>query len=156
MMNADAAPRDFRPRDYPVGPLGRGLLVLIGLALAAGFGLAWTVSPDSRGYGTHQQFGLPPCSLYVLFGIPCPSCGSTTAFAHYVRGEWLAAARSNMAAFLLALLCTLLIPWSGYSAWRGRLWRISDPAWSIALALVGLATTSLLHWGVRCVAARMT
>ncbi len=123
----------------------RGLLVLIGLALAAGFELAWMVAPDSRGYGTHQQFGLPPCSLYVLFGIlsklaAAPRPSRITSAGRRWRPPGPIRPRSS------CVLCTLLIPWSGYSAWRGRLWRISDPAWSIALCSVGLATTSLLHW----------
>lgn len=135
---------------YAVGWVGRLLLVVAGLLLIGGFLLAASVDPDPRGYGTHQQFGFPPCSMYVLFGMPCPSCGSTTAFASFVRGRWISAAQANLAAFLLALTCTGMIPWCGFSAWRGRLWRVSDPAWTAALLLIGLASVSLLHWGVRC------
>lgn len=43
--------------------------------------------PDGRGVGTHEQLGLPPCTTYRLFGIPCPFCGMTTAFAHMAHGH---------------------------------------------------------------------
>ena len=61
--------------------------ILIGYGLA-GFGLAGRLSPDPRGYGTHQQLGLPGCTFQMLTQWPCPSCGGTTAFAHFVRGQW--------------------------------------------------------------------
>jgi hypothetical protein len=148
-MEADTSLQDVLEQDYPLGTAGRGLLAAVGLLLIAGFGLAAAVQPDPRGYGTHQQFGFPPCGFYVLFGVPCPSCGSTTAFANFVRGRWALAAQANFAAFLLALTCAGLVPWSLQSAWRGRLWRVTDPARSLAWLVIALATVSLLQWGVR-------
>jgi len=151
-MEAEPSIQDRDEQGYPLGAAGRGLLVVWSLLLLAGFGLAAAIDPDPRGYGTHQQLGFPPCGFYVLFGIPCPSCGSTTAFASFVRGRWVFAAQANLAGFLLALVCAGLVPWSLFSAWRGRLWRINDPPRSLAWLLIVLATISLLHWGVRIAA----
>jgi hypothetical protein len=149
-METEDEPGDDEPAGYPIRWIGRTSLIVGSLLLVLGFAASAAVEPDPRGYGTHQQFGMDPCSFYVLLGIPCPSCGSTTAFANFVRGHWIAAARANVAGFLLALVCAGLIPWSWYSVWLGRMWRVDDPARSLAWLLIILAGISLLHWGVRC------
>ncbi len=70
---------------------GRGRSRLIGLAVAvpcwAVLAVAVWLTPDPRGYDTHTQLGLSPCSLPVTTGYPCPTCGMTTAFA------WMGAGR---------------------------------------------------------------
>lgn len=45
---------------YPLRPVGRWLVATTCLLLLAGFGLARSLEPDPRGYGTHQRLGLPP------------------------------------------------------------------------------------------------
>ena len=45
-----------------------------------------------------------PCPLRTLTGVPCPCCGMTTATVSLVHGGWLAAARTNPVAYLLAAL----------------------------------------------------
>lgn len=75
------------------------------LALATGTLLvvaAW-LSPSGAGHGTHLQLGLPPCGWVVGMGIPCPSCGMTTAFAHAADGDLLGAMRAQPAGAMLAL-----------------------------------------------------
>ncbi|MBL8848666.1 MAG: DUF2752 domain-containing protein [Planctomycetaceae bacterium] len=136
----------------PGAPLGRGSRVLLcawTLFLIAGFGLATRLEPDPRGYGTHQSLGLPPCSFQILFGLKCPSCGSTTSFAHFVRGQWISSIRSNPSAFVLALFCAAMAPWSAYSAWIGRTWRLEEPAKAIVWMLSGIVTLALVQWLVR-------
>lgn len=143
------SPRERVAGGYPLGRGGRVLLGLWTLALMAGFWLASTLEPDPRGFGTHQRLGLPPCSFRVLFGIKCPSCGSTTSFAHFVRGEWSAAIRSNPAAFGLALMCAAMVPWGAWSVWIGRTWRLDQPALVLVFLLVIIVTVSLVQWVVR-------
>lgn len=132
----------------PLGPVSRGLLVLVGLVLLAGFGLAGRLSPDPRGYGTHQQLGLPRCTFQMLTGWPCPSCGGTTAFAHFVRGQWPSAVQSNAAAFVLALICTALIPWSWASAASGRAIGIVNPDRTVLVLVITMSGLFALQWGV--------
>lgn len=133
----------------PVTIGGRIALAVLGVLLAAGFGLAAVLEPDPRGYGTHERFGLPPCSVQLWWGRPCPSCGSTTSFAHFVRGQWGRAIKSNAAAFGLAVTALLAIPWSLTSACLGRLWRVQDPEWT-ALILVALyCGVSLVDWAIK-------
>ena len=124
-------------------------LSVAGALLVAGFLLAARLPPDPRGYGTHQRLGLPECSFRTLFGKPCPGCGITTSFAHFVRGEWRSAAFANPAGLLLALNCAGLIPWCWWSASRGRMWMVDDP-WPVAAwTLGGWGTVGLLVWIVR-------
>lgn len=37
------------------------------------------VVPDPRGYGTHERLGMTECSWPATVGMPCPTCGATTA-----------------------------------------------------------------------------
>lgn len=136
----------------PLRPCGKVLLGGWSLLLIAGFAVAASVSPDSRGYGTHQQFGLPPCTVRMLTGVPCPSCGATTSFAHFVRGQWPSAVRANGAAFVLACLCAVQVPWCWISIARGRLWLVSRPERFLILLLVALGSLFLLQWLVRVAA----
>ena len=94
----------------PIKTVVRLLLVAWGVFLLAGFSLAVSLAPNPAGFGTHQQLGLPPCSFQTMFGIPCPSCGMTTSFSHFVRGQWLRAAAANLGGLLLAILL-LSITW---------------------------------------------
>lgn len=132
----------------PLGTGNRLLLVAIGLLLLAGFGLSAWLSPDPRGHGTHQQLGLAPCSFLLLTGLPCPSCGGTTAFAHFVRGQWPSAVRANAAAFVLALFCAALIPWCGTSAFQGRLIAVTDIERTLLIGVVLLTSLFALQWAV--------
>lgn len=133
-------------------PLGSGSRVLLGLwvvFLISGFLLAASLEPDPRGYGTHQGLGLPPCSFQVLFDISCPSCGSTTCFSHFVRGQWVSAVRANVSAFLLALVCAAMVPWGIYSVIRGQLWNVRQPATAFMWLLLSLCGVSLTQWIIR-------
>jgi len=56
-----------------------GLLGLMGLGLI--------LVPSPTGAGTHCQLGLPPCGMLETTGLPCPTCGVTTAFCLAVRGR---------------------------------------------------------------------
>ncbi len=121
-------------------------LIFLSCFLLTGFGLAASVKPDPRGFGTHLQFGLPPCSFQIMFEVSCPSCGGTTCFAHFVRGQWLTAARLNPAVFAFAIICAITIPWSLFSSWKGQLWGIDDPSLFAVWLIVALGGFALLTW----------
>ena len=134
---------------YPLSFSGRAWLLAISGLLVAGFALARSVEPDPRGFGTHQQFGLPECTFQILWNRPCPGCGMTTCFAHLVRGEWLAAARANPAGFLLGTVCALLIPWIWACVWRGETIGVNDPLLGLLWMVISLATATASVWGLR-------
>ena len=70
-----------------------------GLLLVA----AW-LDPSPNGHGTHTQLGMMPCGWVMHAGIPCPSCGMTTAFAHAADGDMLGSLRAQPAGAVLAFL----------------------------------------------------
>ena len=113
------------------------LLVVWSLFLLGGFTLATRLEPSPRGFGTHQQLGLPPCSFKTLVGWPCPSCGMTTSFSHFVRGQWLNSLRTSTTGFVLAIACLVQIPWCLFSVWKKHLWRIHRPDLAV-LTLLGI------------------
>jgi hypothetical protein len=127
------------------------LLALLGVGLSILLGIAAFLQPDPHHYGTHQQLGLPPCSFYVLFGAPCPTCGMTTSWAHFVRGEIPSALRVNAGGAMLALLAILAAPCSLVTAIRGRrpAW-LPDDRWAVWIA-GGILTVVLLQWGSRLI-----
>lgn len=74
---------------------------------------AW-LRPDGRGFGTHQQLGLPPCSFEAMTRIPCPGCGLTTSFAHMAHGHVLRAFGAHLMGpmlFVITLGVALAAPW---------------------------------------------
>ena len=140
----------FRQFDgAPVGRVGRAVLFAWATFLIAGFTLARSLEPDPRGFGTHRQIGLPECTFRLLFSKPCPGCGMTTSFSHFVRGEFAAAARANETALLLAILSAVMIPWSLSSAARGRLWFVDDPVQVFAVLVIALGAISVVLWVIR-------
>jgi len=81
--------------------------VIVGV-LSALLVLVARTTPSADYTGTHQQWGFPPCSMRVLFGIPCPGCGVTTGLAWMARGRLLDACLANLLAPLLFLVGAFL------------------------------------------------
>ncbi len=132
-----------------------GMLAIAG-ALAAVLATAVALEPDARGFGTHTQLGLPPCSFRAVTGVRCPSCGMTTSFAWMARGRWLSAARANPAGCLIAPAVALLVPWLGWMAATGRpdgTRSLGRPLMGLGIAAVAMALASwlirLILWGGR-------
>ena len=67
---------------------------LLALALSAGclavLITAAAITPSPKGVGTHTQLGLQPCQFLARTGVPAPTCGMTTSFAWFVRGNIVA------------------------------------------------------------------
>ena len=72
--------------------------------------VASRLEPESAGLGTHQQLGLPPCSMRLALGIRCPGCGMTTSWAYFTQGQWFNSFLVNSGGFCLALL-SLIFAW---------------------------------------------
>jgi hypothetical protein len=120
---------------------GIGLLVL--LAVAA------MLKPSESGYGTHRQLGLPPCTFWVLFGRPCPTCGMTTAWAHLMRGQLRESVRANLGGTLLGLLAIMAGPWMLGSAIRGDWLVVSPSGRAAAWILIPIVVVTLIDWVIR-------
>lgn len=129
-----------------------GWLCITALSVAV-LGVALALEPDPRGFGTHQQLGLPPCGFQWLTGFPCPGCGLTTSFAYGVRGSWVQAALANPIGLALFFAVCLSIPIGVLSAVRA--WSFGEVIDRFALdrwALV-FAAAAILVWISRFCAA---
>ena len=122
------SPETARPIEYPrarVGSRGRLYAAVVLLACAGAIALAVWLTPDPRGYGTHQQFGFGKCGMLITTGLPCPTCGMTTAFAYTVRGRLISAFLAQPAGFLLALAIIACAIGAGWVLVIGRIPRIA-------------------------------
>ncbi len=81
----------------------RFVAALVAVGCCAVLGLAAWLTPDERGYGTHEQLGFGKCGMLITTGLPCPTCGMTTAFAYAVRGRLIRAFLAQPAGLVLAL-----------------------------------------------------
>jgi hypothetical protein len=118
-------------------------VLLIGLLVTA-----CLLNPDPSGQGTHRQLGLLPCSFKMLWEIPCPVCGMTTSWAHFVRGAWSLSAQANIGGFALALCACGAIGTCVRAAWTGRP-ATHTTLWTFALALISVLAISLTQWAIR-------
>lgn len=113
----------------------RALMVAAGLSLILTLGVARCLTPSSRGYGTHQQLGLPQCRFQAEVGWRCPACGMTTSWAYLTRGNVWGALTVNTGGTLLGLLAMLTGPWLLASGAFGR-WVGHRPNEYVVLAVM--------------------
>lgn len=84
-------------------------------------GIAMWLEPNPTGMGTHTALGMPSCQFLYQTGLPCPSCGMTTSFAHFVRGNVAASTYAQPMGAVIAL-ATVTAFWIGlYIAITGKL-----------------------------------
>lgn len=120
-------------------------LLLLGVLVMVGVGLY--LSPDPAGHGTHQQLGLPPCTIHFLTGRPCPSCGLTTSVSAIVHGQFALAWRANPIGFLIVAGAVVVACNSLMALVWGRSVRLESTRFTLLLlALLGIW---LLHGAVR-------
>ncbi|MEM8782723.1 MAG: DUF2752 domain-containing protein [Planctomycetota bacterium] len=124
-----------------------GLAVLLGGAAVLGVGI-W-LSPDTAGLGTHTQLGWSPCGFEGRTGLPCATCGMTTATTLAAEGRLLDSLRVQPAGFLFALLAALACLMGGWSAWTGRSLMPVALVLVKPKTLVAIGVAVLLAWGYR-------
>lgn len=128
-------------------------LILVAIGLIAVFVIGACLHPygannEPLTQETHRQLGLPPCGFYAMTGLPCPSCGFTTSFSLLMHLDPANAMRANSVGALLGTYCLLVIPWSVFSAWRGRYLLIRSAERAIITSLVGFVVLMLVRWSV--------
>lgn len=108
------------------------------------------VSPDARGHGTHEQFGMDKCGWPAVYGMPCPTCGCTTAATEFVHGDVFGAFVTQPFGAAVALIGLV----AGMHAWacllRGRSFvdaLVRLPFWTIVF---GVFVLLLASWGYKC------
>jgi hypothetical protein len=89
--------------DSPVGAAwDRAACLALVAAAVYCVALLLTTPPDPRGHGTHEALGMPACGWPDGLGIPCPTCGYTTAAVHLLRFSPLRALHAQPAGAVLA------------------------------------------------------
>ncbi len=127
----------------------RGWAAVVLAACLGVLGVAGWLEPDPRGYGTHARLVGHECPLPQTLGLPCPSCGMTTAFALTVRGRWLSALGAQPAGFALCLAVMAAAGVAAGTVVSGKVWHANwyrlTPG-RLALVVLGLL---LAGWGYK-------
>ncbi len=111
----------WRISPAPLSPSARLAWGTVAVVCAALLAVAARLEPDPRGLGTHERFGLPPCSFILTSGLPCPTCGMTTAFAELMHGRPWQAFQAQPAGAILCVTAVALFSVAGAAATTGRL-----------------------------------
>jgi hypothetical protein len=132
----------------------RAAAALVLVATASLLGVAWWLEPSKQGFGTHQALGLPACSWPARFGVPCPSCGMTTAFALAAKGRLVASFIAQPMGCLLALGAGMALVASAWTLLTGRtVLPVFERLWNARTAWI-LGVIALLAWGYKIAAMR--
>ena len=125
------------------------------LALISGMGVltlllvARSLEPETRGFGTHQQLGLPPCTSVVLFGMRCPSCGMTTSWSLTMRGRLLEAGAVNAGGLFLSIIALAYLPAACYFTYRGIVTRSGWFSLALATSILSALAIAVPQWLLR-------
>ena len=142
--------------EHPLGPVvtrvpcthavqGRVVAAFVAAGCIALLSVAAWVTPSPEGLGTHNQLVHLPCTFVYATGLPCPTCGMTTAYAHFVRGQWLSAFKAQPLGLLLALATVVAAVMAVSVVITGKTWL---PNWyrinplHVILTMVGLIAAS--------------
>ncbi len=154
----EPAPRPRPPREvvalgrrWPRAlPFERAFWLVAGVAATVVLGLSVWLNPDSRGIGTHEQLGLPPCGFVEIFdGVPCPSCGFTTSFALAAHLRPIDSFRNQPFGFALFLLTLAGAPMTLWAAARGVSLFEATERWPWGRIFCGFLALWLLAWGYK-------
>ena len=132
-----------------MSPFERLLTAMAAAGLSSVFVMALWLVPDPRGFGTHQQLGLPGCAFLSVTGLPCPHCGLTTSFCWFVRGNLVQSGRSNPAGLLLAMASVLMLPWFVVVSFNGTRFGIRDPGRAFLSGFGIWLLLSIVMWLLR-------
>ncbi len=133
----------------PLKAPARVIAGIVGASCLAVLVIAVRLRPDATGTGTHRQLGFAACEFKARTGLPCPSCGFTTAFSYFAHGKFVASFYTQPMGALLAW-ATAIAVWVGfYIAVTGR------PVHRLLTLLPGryylmpLLLFGLLAWGYK-------
>ena len=127
---------------------GRLLALSIGLLSLSVLITAAKLQPAKEGTGTHTEMGMAQCQWMARTGIPCPSCGMTTSFSWFVRGNIVASFYVQPMGMLLAL-ATAMTVWVGlYIGITGRAVHRALRGHAPGMSwVIGLMVLWVLAWG---------
>lgn len=97
------------------------------------------LSPSPNQHGTHQQLGLPPCPMVLLFHHPCPGCGLTTSFTATVHFQFVHAFEAHPFGPVLYLLQTGTALACGYGFFFRKKFDTDTKGWDRFLGVLVMA-----------------
>lgn len=124
-----------------------GALIAAACGTVLGFGAY--LSPSESGVGTHRGLGLPPCGFLLMSGLPCPTCGMTSAFSWMMHGHPARAFVSQPVGALMSLAAMAALVIGVWMAAGGRRLEIDWYRVSPSALVMGLATIFFVGWGVK-------
>jgi hypothetical protein len=127
------------------------VLLVAAVGIPGLLGVARKLEPDPRGFGTHTQLGLQPCSFLRMTGRLCPTCGMTTSFSWVVRGRIDRSWRASPAGCVLALLSVPLAAWLFTSAVVNKPAGFASLSRPLLFLLVMAVVLSLASWFLRLI-----
>lgn len=134
-----------------VGASARWAWAGVALGCIGVLGVARSLEPDPRGYGTHQQLSVYryPCSFVLTSGLPCPTCGMTTSFSLIMHGRFLTAFKVQPAGAVLCLATVALTALALSATVFGRMISVNwDCVGPVRVAL-GVGFLIVLGWGFK-------
>ncbi|MGQ9732229.1 MAG: DUF2752 domain-containing protein [Candidatus Zipacnadales bacterium] len=114
------------------------------------------LTPDARGYGTHEQLFLPKCMFHEITTLPCPTCGLTTSFAHLTHGHLAMAFRTHPAGPLIYVMMVVggvyCLVWAltGWHPLHKRLHFVLRPVFLLAIFAILWLLALLAHFTWQC------
>lgn len=134
---ADGPTRPWIDRAFALVALAAVLALVVMLA---------RVTPDPRGYATHEALGLTACGWPQIYGKPCPTCGVTTAACWLVHGSpFRALSTQPFGALAMATLLWI----AGFALWslaRGRSFLLPFLLLPLMRGFGGTILVFLLAW----------
>lgn len=127
----------------------RKLTMLLATGIVVVFGIAVWLRPDPRGFGTHQQLGMPPCTFRTMTGFSCPHCGLTTCFSWFVRGQFSNSLKANPAGVILAIASIVVLIWSLVVSIHGKFVVSNEPDRDLLVGFGVWVLLSIVVWVLR-------
>ena len=137
------------PRAEPLNAWGRLLAASVALACLGLLATAALLPPSPTGVGTHEALGLAPCGFLRNQGVPCASCGMTTAFARYARLDVVGSAVAQPMGLVLAVLATAAVWVGGYAAVTANPVQVALGRLPLGKVVVGLVAFGVAAWGYK-------
>ena len=129
-----------------LGLAGRAAALAVSAGCLTVLIIAATLPPSPDGIGSHQKMGLASCQFEHRTGVPCITCGMTTSFAHFVRGQLAASVYVQPMGMLLALTTAIVFWGALYIALTGRPVHRLLRFFPMKLFLIPLFTLTILAW----------
>ena len=118
--------------------------------MSDGYRLIWAASTLALLMARFFPFELIPlisCPLKTFTYVPCPACGMTRAFMHFVRGDFQVALRVSPLGTLLACAAVAV---TIYGALRftivRRGWEMKLTRMEATIARIGVVAAVLINW----------